>query len=187
MWRWEKQLSVLTHVKKGSHILVWWWGKRLVNVNELWDKQQQTVITELSWESISTEQIFLFLHPHQLFTGVQFEEARDELREGLYRPPTFHSPFLLLHDGSVAHSLQQQINYENAEITKLIQSKKTRETVEEYRHKYNKQCKNNSTVFCDSAYILIPLYNFLVQYTYISLQKTVMECLSFKDLVITLI
>lgn len=60
------------------------------------------------------------LHSHQLFTGVQFEEARDELRQGLHRPPPFHSPLLLFHDGGIAHSLQQQINYENAEITKLI-------------------------------------------------------------------
>lgn len=67
------------------------------------------------------------LHSHQLFTGVQFEEARDELRQGLYRPPPLHSPFLLLHDGGIAHSLQQQINYENAEITKLIQSDQRRE------------------------------------------------------------
>lgn len=62
------------------------------------------------------------LHSHQLFTGVQFEEARDELRQGLYRTPPFHSPFLLLHDGGIAHSLQQQIDFENAEITKLMQS-----------------------------------------------------------------
>lgn len=53
------------------------------------------------------------LHSHQLFTRIQFEEARDELGQGLHRPPPLHSPLLLLHDRGVAHSLQQQIDCEN--------------------------------------------------------------------------
>ena len=90
------------------------------------------------------------LHPHQLFADVQFEEARDELRQGLYPPSPFHSPFPLPHNGCIAHSPQQQINYENAEITKLIQSdEKMRETVERIIWTNPIQ-----TVSCDFAYIL---------------------------------
>lgn len=58
------------------------------------------------------------LHPYQLFTGIKLEEARDELRQGLYRPPPVHCPLLCFHDRSVSHSLQQHINYKNGEKKK---------------------------------------------------------------------
>lgn len=78
------------------------------------------VYKELKARGISTN---LFsqtnnLYSHQLFTGIQLEEARDELRQGLYRSPPFHGPFFLLHDRGITHSLQQQINYENGKIKK---------------------------------------------------------------------
>ncbi|PWA23866.1 hypothetical protein CCH79_00010881 [Gambusia affinis] len=59
------------------------------------------------------------VHPHQLFIGIKFEEARNELSEGLYRPPPFHCPLLSFHYRSVSHSLQQHIDCKMANIGRL--------------------------------------------------------------------
>lgn len=56
------------------------------------------------------------LMPYQLFTGIQLEEARDKLCQGLYRPSPVHCPLLCFHYRSVSHCLQQHINYKMEKI-----------------------------------------------------------------------
>lgn len=50
--------------------------------------------------------------PYQLLRGRQLEELLDEVNEALDGAGPLHCPLLGLHDGGVANSLQQDINWE---------------------------------------------------------------------------
>lgn len=65
---------------------------------------------------LGKEQVRVQTSPYQLFIGLKLEEARDELRQGLYRPPPVHCPLLCFHYRSVSYSLQQHVYYKMEKI-----------------------------------------------------------------------